>query len=73
MLNSDEPASLSDLIAEAGAAGLLTPDAVDLAHFLRKQRSIAVYSVPDDSAMRARAMLSLFAAALLWRELSRAG
>ena len=69
-LNTDDPASLHDLIIEADEAGFLTPEAVDLAHTLRKQRNIAVHSVPDDSAMRTRALLSLFTAALLWRELS---
>ncbi|MBN2566266.1 MAG: hypothetical protein JXB46_11205 [Candidatus Eisenbacteria bacterium] len=69
-LKNDDPASLHDLIVQADEAGLLTPEAVDLAHALRRQRNTAVHSTPDEKAMRARALLSLFTAALLWRELS---
>lgn len=68
-LNDDETPTLSAVIAKADAAGMLTPEAVDLAHALRKQRNTAVHSTLDDTAMRARALLSLLTAALLWREL----
>jgi myosin heavy subunit len=65
----EKTTSLYDLIAQANDAGILTPDGVDLAHFIRKQRNKMAHDGADPQTYLARMVLSLYAAALLWPEL----
>lgn len=68
-LGCDDDMRLYDLIVLADDSGVLTQQAVDLAHVIRRQRNIADHSVGKESVDRARACLCLFASCLLWREL----
>ena len=68
-LRSDDDVSLYDLISEAEEAEVLSREAIDLAHTLRKQRNIVAHNIGESSVVPARALLSLYAACLLWRSL----
>lgn len=63
------PASLHDLISQAADAEILSRDAVDLAHIIRKQRNLFAHTKADRQTGPAREFLTLFAASLLWRDL----
>jgi hypothetical protein len=62
--------SLFELIAQAKDGQILSDDAVDMAHLLRKQGNILKHGNPDPKTIPARRLLSLYAAAILWPELS---
>lgn len=64
-----EPVTLFDLISQAEDAEILSRDAVDLAHIIRKQRNLFAHAKADSQTGPAREFLTLFAAALLWRDL----
>ena len=71
-LGCDEEMSLYDLLVLSEDSGLLTSQAMDLAHLIRKQRNIAAHSFGSGEVERSRACLCLFAFCLLWRELTGA-
>ncbi|MHB9033079.1 MAG: hypothetical protein ACYC6L_08525 [Anaerolineae bacterium] len=70
MLNipEDDRPQLNDLLAQASDSAVLPRDAIDLAHIIRKQRNIIAHSENDEPTCQARAIICLFAAALLWPE-----
>ena len=63
-----DQANLHELISQAAEAEMLSRDGVDLAHTIRKQRNLFAHSKSDRQTGPAREFLTLFAAALLWRE-----
>ena len=69
MLGADTRTGLCDLIKQARDAGRISENGADHAHSLRKARNILVHSDADELAIQARALVCLFSAALLWREL----
>lgn len=64
----DERADLYDLLQQVRETEVLPQDALDLAHLVRKQRNIIAHSDPEEHTCQARAIICLFAAALLWPE-----
>lgn len=65
----DKNVSLYELIGQANDANCLSPDGIDLAHSLRKQRNKMAHDGVDNHTHTARMLLSLYMAALLWPEL----
>lgn len=63
-----EQASLHELISQAADSETLSRDGVDLAHTIRKQRNLIAHSESDPQTVQARVFMTLFAAALLWRD-----
>jgi hypothetical protein len=72
ILRIREPAALVDMIPEMHDAGFLSPDGVDLAHLVRKQRNIAAHAERPRNQRHARSVATLMAAALLWPEVVQA-
>jgi hypothetical protein len=68
----DQATTLHDLIMEVRDAEALPPEAIDLGHLIRKQRNIVAHGEAYGTTIRARALLCLFAAALLWPEFPEA-
>lgn len=69
MLSDSTPnRDLYGLITEARDQDLLPPEAIKLAHLIRKQRNMIAHGEAYDKTISARVMLCLFAAALLWPE-----
>ena len=66
--NLDRSDTLHDLITFTREAQRLTPEGIDMAHLIRKQRNIVAHSKADPHTVPARAVLCLFAAAILWPE-----
>lgn len=66
--NPDRSDTLHDLITFTREAQRLTPEGIDMAHLIRKQRNIVAHSKADPHTIPARAVLCLFAAAILWPE-----
>lgn len=62
-----------DLMKQAEDAGILDQRASDLAHLIRKQRNLSVHEITSDRCLKARGLLCLFAASLLWKELPKQG
>lgn len=72
MLNiNDKSQNLYELITQAYDAEVLSKEQIDLAHIIRKQRNIAAHQNENQRNLAARTLLTLFAAALLWPDLSR--
>ncbi len=70
-LNTDDKTmKLHDLIVQADDAMILTREGIDLAHFIRKQRNIMAHDGVEQHTCTARMLMSLYAASLLWPELS---
>lgn len=65
---SDNTLKLHDLLTQVKDANLLPPEAIDLAHLIRKQRNIIAHGDGYSVTYPAREFLSLFAASLLWPE-----
>jgi hypothetical protein len=65
---SDRDLDLYGLLVQAQDAEALPPDALDLAHLIRKQRNIVAHGRAYKKTHVARVLMSLFAAALLWPE-----
>jgi chromosome segregation ATPase len=61
---------LNGLLQLAKDAETLPRDALDLAHLIRKQRNIIAHSDNIEKSYMARALMCLFASALLWPEFS---
>jgi len=68
----DERVALADLLAELRDTVLLSGDAIDLAHVVRKQRNIMAHEERAKGQRKARALVALMATSLLWPELKRA-
>ena len=66
---TDTTLHLWDLLMEAKDADILSQEAIDLAHIIRKQRNIVVHNSSYGETNLARVPLCLFAASLLWPEL----
>jgi hypothetical protein len=66
----DRNQSLHDLITTARDSESLTEKGIDLAHTIRRHRNILTHENTDARTHSARVLLCLFAAALLWPELS---
>jgi hypothetical protein len=64
--NNDRESSLYDLIGQASENELLPPEAIDMAHIIRKERNKVVHGEVYGKTHEARIILALFAAALLW-------
>jgi len=64
----DQDINSYGLISEAADADAIPKDAIALAHLIRKQRNIIAHDDVHHSTYRAREILCLFAAALLWPE-----
>lgn len=65
---SDNTLKLHDLLSQARDANLLPPEAIELAHIIRKQRNIIAHGDGYSVTYPAREILALFAASLLWPE-----
>ena len=62
--------SLFDLINEAQNTGLLDDAGIDMCHIIRKQRNIVAHNESTSQEMTARIMIVLFAASILWPQLT---
>lgn len=71
MPGTDETTSLHDLLTYARAHEVLTQDELDLAHVVRKQRNVVAHPGKSQHSTKVRVLLVLFAAALLWPELTK--
>ncbi len=70
LLHSDDRSlGLHDLITQAKDAELLTEEAIDLAHIVRKQRNIVAHERIDVRTHIGRTLFCLFAASILWPQL----
>jgi hypothetical protein len=69
-IDDEDRVSLFEMISQARDGQLLTEDAIDMAHLLRKQGNILKHGKPEPRTIPARGLLSLYAAAILWPELS---
>jgi hypothetical protein len=67
-----ERVTLFDMIAQARDSELLSDEAIDMAHLLRKQGNIVKHGRPEQRTLLARGLITLYAAAILWPELSAA-
>jgi hypothetical protein len=61
---------LFDLVKMAQEQGLLNDEAIDMAHIVRKQRNAFAHNKAAQTDATARILISLYAAALLWPNLS---
>jgi hypothetical protein len=68
--SDDRNQSLHDLITMARDSESLTERGIDLAHTIRRHRNILTHENTDARTHKARVLLCLFAAALLWPEFS---
>jgi hypothetical protein len=68
LATNDRTLSLHDLITMAKDAEVLTENAIELAHTLRRHRNILTHKSTDRRTHVARVCLCLFASALLWPE-----
>lgn len=64
--NNDSKATLSDLISQSFDAELLTQEASDFAHLIRKERNKIVHGNVYKKTNEARILMCIFAASLLW-------
>lgn len=70
LLGEEDPSSsLFDLLSQAKDSEKLQQDAIELAHIIRKQRNTIIHSEVYQPTYKARILLCLFAASLLWPEL----
>lgn len=72
ILKADDPdLSLHDLIVQARDAELLSDEAIDLAHTIRKQRNIIAHQDVETRTKQMRILFVLCAASLLWPHLGK--
>ena len=64
-VEENDRASLFELIAQAKDGQVLSDDAIDMAHLVRKQGNILEHGNPVPDTVLARGLLSLYAASLL--------
>lgn len=64
----DRTVDLNELLQQARDADILPRDAIDLAHLIRKQRNVIAHADKYEKTYQARAIMCLFASALLWPE-----
>lgn len=62
---------LNELLMRIKDMEVLSVDALDLAHLLRKQRNLIAHSKINEKFYIARALMCLYASALLWPELPK--
>jgi alkylated DNA nucleotide flippase Atl1 len=68
---NNQNCDLFSLINRASESGILKDDAVDLAHFIRKQRNQIIYNRVSKETYDLRNRLVLISACLLWPQLPR--
>lgn len=66
---NDKNVGLYDLISMARDAEIMSEEAVNLAHLIRRQRNILAHEKVDIKTHKARILLILLSAALLWPQL----
>ena len=65
----DKETTFRNLLDEARDADVLSRDAIDLAHTVRKTRNFVAHEEQSRTQRRARSLLTLMACALLWNDL----
>jgi hypothetical protein len=66
----NETSSLHELLTYARGHEILSPEEIDLAHTIRAQRNVVAHPKKSQNSTKARVLLVLYAAALLWPELT---